>query len=138
MWDLWLLFFFKSEHKNTYFICAVHEKNQLFKCNVCDYNCYKKVRMYDQAWSWEEKHTHVLTRCLWKHVHEKKKSHECKGKKWRFILQQFMKVGHCLTLKEAGVVQKFPVGFRLAAISHRMMLWSQKFLTLSMYTLSRW
>ena len=33
---------------------------------------------------------------------------------------------------------KCPVGFRLAAISLRMMLWSQKFLTLSIYILSTW
>ena len=43
-----------------------------------------------------------------------------------------------LTLKEAGEVQKCPVGFQLAAISHKIMLWSQKFLTLSIYILSRW
>ena len=39
-----------------------------------------------------------------------------------------------LTLKDAGVVQKCPVGFRLAAISLR----SRKFLTLSIYILTRW
>ena len=33
---------------------------------------------------------------------------------------------HCLTLKDAGGVQKCPVGFRLAASSHRIILWSQK------------
>ena len=42
-----------------------------------------------------------------------------------------------LTLKEAGGVQNDPMGFRLAAISHRIMLWSQKFLTLSIYIPSR-
>ena len=36
-----------------------------------------------------------------------------------------------LTLKEAGGVQNDPMSFQLAAISHRIMLWSQKFLTLS-------
>ena len=46
--------------------------------------------------------------------------------------------GFCyLTLKEAGGVQNDPMGFRLAAISHRIMLWSQKFLTLSIYIPSR-
>ena len=42
-----------------------------------------------------------------------------------------------LTLKEAGGVQNDPMGFRLAAISHRIMLWSQKFLTLSLKILGR-
>ena len=36
-----------------------------------------------------------------------------------------------------GEVQNDPMGFRLAAISHRIMQWSQKFLTLSIYILSR-
>ena len=36
-----------------------------------------------------------------------------------------------LTLKEAGGGQSVPFDFRLAAISHRIMLRSQKFLTLS-------
>ena len=36
-----------------------------------------------------------------------------------------------LTLVDAGGVQNDPLVRRLAAISHRIMLWSQKFLTLS-------
>jgi hypothetical protein len=35
-----------------------------------------------------------------------------------------------LTLKDAGVVQKCPVVRRLFVISLKVMLWSQKFLTL--------
>ena len=42
-----------------------------------------------------------------------------------------------LNPKGCGGVQKCPVGFWLAAISHRIMLWSQKFLILSIYILSR-
>ena len=46
-----------------------------------------------------------------------------------------------LTLKDAwggrGVGQSVPFDFRLAAISHRIMLRSQKFLTLSIYIPSR-
>ena len=38
---------------------------------------------------------------------------------------------NCLTLKEAGGVQKCPLVRRSPAISHRIVLWSQKFLTLS-------
>ena len=41
-----------------------------------------------------------------------------------------------LTLKEAGGVQNDPMVFQLATISHRIMLWSQKFLTVSINILS--
>ena len=44
-----------------------------------------------------------------------------------------------LTLKDAGGGQSVPMGFQLAAISHRIMLWSQKFLTLSInIPIRRW
>ena len=32
-------------------ISSVHEKNQLFRCDVCEYSCYEKGSMYDQACS---------------------------------------------------------------------------------------
>ena len=37
----------------------------------------------------------------------------------------------CLTLKEAGGVQNDPLVRRMSVISHMVMLWSQKFLTIS-------
>ena len=54
----------------------------------------------------------------------------------RFVDREANRDDNKLTLKEAGGVQIDPMGFRLAAISHRIMLWSQKFLTLSINILS--
>ena len=45
--------------------------------------------------------------------------------------------GNLLTLKDARGVQKCPVVRRLSVISLRVMLWSQKFLTLSINIVTR-
>ena len=54
-----------------------------------------------------------------------------------YLMKSDIKFGTDLTLKDAGGGQSVPMGFRLAAISRRIKLWSQKFLTLSLNILSR-